>query len=292
MKKKNTLLGVFLMVFAIGCAQVGINTINPSSAAVLHLKSLNSTTGVYGGFMPPVVNLAQRALIPVSSVDDGLMIYLVDGTTRCIQIYQSSTNTWQNMYCMPLPITSMYQDFEVTPNTPEMTYTGTGAISTGNGAYPNSPMYSEGSRGYSAKNGTKTINFNSIDTSGKTSVDISFDLASFSVSSGNGADGSDYVEILVSTDGATWSSEVRVKGNNNAHWSFTGSAVASGGYDGDNSPTIYAAPSGGNLTLGDAYSKVTLSGLPITPTLFIQIKMVNNHSNEIWVVDNVILNLM
>ena len=289
---KKILFSVMLVVFTISYAQVGINTTTPSSAAVLHLEALNSATGSYGGFMPPVVNLAQRALIPVSAVDDGLMIYLVEGTQRCVQVYNAITATWVNMYCMPLPVSFMYQDFETTPNTPEMTYTGTGAFASGNGAYPNSPMYSEGSRGYKGSNGTKTVSFNPIDTSGNSSVSISFDLASFSTTSGNGADGADFVDVRVSTDGTSWSSEVKVNGNSNARWYFAGSAVASGTYDGNNAPTTYTAPAGGNLTLADAYSKVTLTGLPISPTLYIQIRMVNNSNKEIWAIDNVILTLM
>ena len=121
---------------------------------------------------------------------------------------------------------------------------------------------------------------------------MSFDLASFAGTSGNGADGGDVVEVLISTDNATWSSEVTVSGNSNAYWGFSGSAVASGVYDGDNTATAYAAPSGGSLTGPNAYSKVTLSNLPSVATLYIQIRMQNNSTNEIWVIDNVILNLM
>ena len=294
---KNILLNFFLIVFTIGYAQVGINTTTPSNAAVLHLESLNSA-GTYGGFMPPVVNQSQRDAIDLilTPTDDGLMIYLVEGTTRCIQMYNANLTQWEDMYCMPVPAPPSiiyYQDFEVTPNTPELTYAATGGSnSTGSGVSPSTNMFSEGTRGYKSSNGDNSVNFDGVDTSAFTTNNLSFDLASFSGTSGNGADGADQIEVLISTDNATWSSEVTVNGNSNARWSFSGSAVASAAYDGNNTPVAYTAPSGGTLTGPNAYSKVTLSGLPSVPTLYIQIRMYNNNSNEIWVIDNVILNLM
>lgn len=285
----------FLLLFFSGflSAQVGINTTSPSPASVLHLESLNGS-GTHGGFMPPVVDLTERGLIPVTAADDGMMIYLSDGTTRCVQIYRASTTAWVDMYCMPTGAAAInyYQDFETVPATPTLTYTGgSGSTASGTGLFPVAPMFSEGTQGYGVTNSNSTISFDAIDTSGHTTIDFSFDLASFAGTSGNGADGADIVEVLVSTDNATWSSEVTVNGNSNAKWSFAGSAVASGVYDGDNTATAYTAPSGGTLSGPNAYSKVTLSGLPSSPTLYIQIRMFNNSTSETWVIDNVILSL-
>lgn len=102
-----------LLLFCSGLisAQVGINTTNPSNASVLHLESLNGS-GTHGGFMPPKVNLAQRATIPVTAADDGMMIFLSDGTTRCVQIYDATNTTWVNFYCIPVPFTEVGQDFD------------------------------------------------------------------------------------------------------------------------------------------------------------------------------------
>ncbi|MFD0964451.1 hypothetical protein [Pseudofulvibacter geojedonensis] len=290
MKKIALLLLLFCGLMS---AQVGINTTNPSNASVLHLESLNGS-GTHGGFMPPKVTLAQRATIPVTAADDGMMIFLSDGTTRCVQIYRASSSAWVDMYCMPIVGASIiyYQDFEATPATPTLTYTGgSGSMSSGNGIFPSAPMYSEGAQGYQVSNSNSTLSFDPIDSSTYSNIDLSFDLASFAGTSGNGADGTDVVEVLVSTDNTTWSSEVTINGNNNAKWSFAGSAVASGVYDGDNTPTNYAPTMGGNLTGPNAYSKVTLSNLPAVATLYIQVRMHNNSTNEIWVIDNVVLNL-
>lgn len=286
----------FLLLFFSGflSAQVGINTNTPSPASVLHLESLNGSN-THGGFMPPVVSAAEKLLIPKTAADDGMMIYLSEGTTRCLQIYNASDDNWVDMYCMPIPAPpslTYYQDFENTPNTPELTFSGgSGSTSSGAGDFPASDMFSEGTQGYEVSNTTSTLAFDAIDTSAFTNIDLSFDLASFAGTSGNGADGADFVQVLVSTDNSIWSSEVIVEGNSNANWDFNGTAIASGTYDGNNSPITYSAPGGGNISGGDAYSTVTLSGLPVTSTLYIQIVMTNNSSNETWVVDNVILSL-
>lgn len=285
----------FLLLFVCGflSAQVGVNTTSPSPASVLHLESLNGS-GTHGGFMPPVVDLTERALMPITAADDGMMIYLSDGTTRCLQIYNANDTAWVDMYCMPNGSSAIiyYQDFEGTPATPTLTYTGgAGNTSSGNGSFPNSPMYSEGTQGYEVNNSDSIISFDAIDANGFANVDLSFDLASFAGTSGNGADAGDVIEVLVSTDNTTWSSEIEVSGNNNAKWDFSGTAVASAPYDGNNASTSFSAPSGGNLSGNDAYSKVSLTGLPASSTLYIQIRMFNNSSNEIWVIDNVVLNL-
>ena len=82
-------------------AQVGINTTAPSQASVLDLASTNDNIN-YGGFLPPRVNLAEKLLIPVTASDDGMLIYLIEGTQRCIQIYDGLEGQWENVFCMPL----------------------------------------------------------------------------------------------------------------------------------------------------------------------------------------------
>jgi len=103
----------FLLLFFCGIlsAQVGINTASPSIASVLHLESLNGS-GTHGGFMPPKVDLAQRALIPITAADDGMMIFLSEGSTRCVQIYDATNTSWVNFYCIPVPFSEVGQDFD------------------------------------------------------------------------------------------------------------------------------------------------------------------------------------
>tara|TARA_B100000809_G_C15108034_1_gene519476 strand:+ start:781 stop:1863 length:1083 start_codon:yes stop_codon:yes gene_type:complete len=82
-------------------SQVGINTITPSAAAVLDVSS--SSDGVnFGGFMPPRVSVTERNGISATAIDDGLMVYVTDGTDRCLQIWNGVDISWQNVYCMPI----------------------------------------------------------------------------------------------------------------------------------------------------------------------------------------------
>lgn len=98
MKKITTLL--LILPFAV-LSQVGINTTTPSDASVLEIQS--SGDGVkFGGFLPPRVTLAQRGSIPVTAADEGLIVFLSDGSTRCLQIYNGTENSWENMHCLEL----------------------------------------------------------------------------------------------------------------------------------------------------------------------------------------------
>ena len=379
--------------------------------------------------------------MPVTAADDGLMIYLVDGTTRCVQMYNANIPQWEDMYCMPLPAPTgiiYYQDFETVPNTPELTYVaGAGSVSTGSAVDPNSPMFSEGTQGYEMTNfgqaeifnsagggayptgwtdtnnvtpepidkgtyylvdagvlsdeivtavydlstytsatftldvasygggghneakieisddggatytqletsvtttgttyiaggsflvanltnqvqikisnngasgrgirlrniileatggGTRDIDFMLVDTSAYTTNTFSFDLASFG-SATNGADQADYIEVFTSTDGATYTSQIKVTGAvaGNTKWNFSGSATASTTYG---TPItivpVDPSPAASPLSIPNSYSKVVLSGLPSVPTLYIRIKFRNDHVDESWCIDNVILNL-
>ncbi len=82
-------------------------------------------------------------------------------------------------------VTVGIQDFETSPATPIMTYTG-GSITTGTGPFPvGDNNFVSGSRAIEESNGTSTVLFSSVNTSTYTSVYFTCRLASFSGSSGN-----------------------------------------------------------------------------------------------------------
>ena len=99
--KIRTLFYLLLFVQSQLVAQVGINTTTPSSASVLDVNSSSDNVN-FGGFMPPRVSLSERNSINPSASDDGLMIYLIEGTERCIQLWNGVDSTWDNVYCMPV----------------------------------------------------------------------------------------------------------------------------------------------------------------------------------------------
>lgn len=182
------------------------------------------------------------------------------------------------------------QDFETSPATPELTYTATNtAFSLGLGNTPSDPMYADGSRGIQVSNTTGTVEFDSFDSSSFSNLEFSIRLASFSGTSGNGAETSDYVSVSVSTDnGTTYSEELTVTGAaaNNARWSFTsGTGTANTVYDGNNTTTTFA-PSGTGDRTTDGYSTLNITSLPSSTTLKIKIELKNSSTNEFWVIDD------
>ncbi len=183
-------------------------------------------------------------------------------------------------------VTIGIQDFETSPATPTMTYTG-GSIATGTGPFPTDNNFVSGSRAIEVNNGTETVTFSSVDASTYTNVYFTCRLASFAGTSGNGADGSDEVYVEISTDGgSTWSEELEVQGNANAKWSFdTGTATASTTYDGNNSASVFT-PSGGGYRTTDGYSTIIVDGLPSVNNLRVRLVMNNNSGNEYWIVDD------
>ncbi|GAB5565631.1 MAG: hypothetical protein Wins2KO_26940 [Winogradskyella sp.] len=185
------------------------------------------------------------------------------------------------------------QDFESTPATPELTYSASSSVTLTNntvGNTPADPKHVSGVRGLEKSNGTVNITFTTVDVSSYTDINLSFRLASFSGTSGNGADGADEVEVYISTDGGSnYSKEIEIEGNNNARWSFSsGTGIVNETYDGNNSAGIYTPVGGGNRTT-DGYSIINLNGLPNSSQLSVRIRLSNNSSNEDWVIDDVLL---
>lgn len=269
-------------------AQVGINTVSPSDAAVLDVNS--SSDGInFGGFLPPRVDSAGKMNIAskATASDEGLLIFFED--TRCLQIWNGTDLLFEDLYCMPStsagPGLLGIQDFETSPATPTLPYTVNfaGSFQTGNGTSPSTPTHIDG-RSYGVINGSTDLDFGPIDASSFTSATLNFRLAAFSLNSGgNGLDGGDYIDVYVSTDGgATFSYELEITGNSNARYDFSAMGSQSISYDGNNNPISVATPTGAT---GISYVEIT--GLPNAANLVVGIVMNNNDSNELWVIDNV-----
>lgn len=154
-----------------------------------------------------------------------------------------------------------------------------------------SPFASEGTDSRGVSNTTATLTSSNINTVGYTAISTTFRLASFSINStGNGADAGDIVTVEISPNGGTnYYSTVRVLGNTNAYWAYaTGTGIATTAYDGNATPVNYAPIAGGNRTT-DGYSTVTITGLPAVTNLRVRITMLNNDTNERWLIDDFIV---
>ncbi|MFK7781707.1 hypothetical protein [Psychroserpens sp.] len=85
--KKFLLL--ILVATQLSYAQVGIGTTNPDPSAALDISSTS------GGLLLPRMNLTERNAI--LSPATGLLIYLIDGSQQCLQVYNGTG--WENIYC-------------------------------------------------------------------------------------------------------------------------------------------------------------------------------------------------
>lgn len=103
--KMKVLLSIisFLCVVVVS-AQVSINTLTPSTSAMLHLEAQNFETITFGGYLMPVVTNDQQLAIPVSTSDardEGLMVYVSDDRIQkyCWDVYDSTSNVWRSINC-------------------------------------------------------------------------------------------------------------------------------------------------------------------------------------------------
>lgn len=95
----------FIFCSVVGTSQVGIGTTSPDPAAMLDINA-QIVPGQYGGLKLPTVTLAQRANI-ATPIPDGLMIYVADNPTRCLQVFDAGQGAWMNVYCMnKVPVAS------------------------------------------------------------------------------------------------------------------------------------------------------------------------------------------
>ena len=99
---------ILLATTSFSFSQVGVGTVIPSSAAVLHLEAAGYTTTKVGGFIMPVVTEAEQNAIPVdlsTTRDDGLMVFVSDSSTNkwCWDIYDAEQDVWRSINCAPVP---------------------------------------------------------------------------------------------------------------------------------------------------------------------------------------------
>jgi trimeric autotransporter adhesin len=168
--------------------------------------------------------------------------------------------------------------------------TGTATYSSGSsssGDLPASiPLAASGSYSYGVTNGNVILTSNDINTTTYSSASLSFRLAALSPGGTNGLDVGDIVTVEVSPNGGSnYYSTVRVLGNSNAVWSFSGTGLATTAYDGNSSPVDFQATTAGSVNL-NGYSTVSVSGLPLSSNMRIRITMLNNANSERWIIDN------
>ncbi len=274
-------------------AQVAVGTSNPSAAAMLEVSSQNNGLGNYMGFMfPRVPNIAARNAITVSPSDQGLLVYVVE--EECLQMFNGIK--WINVTCeSSIAVGSSTQNFETTPAVPNLAIfdeTGSGYYTTGLGDFPNTALYVSGERGYGVSNGSSALTLGPVNVSGSTDATFKLRLAGFALTNAsNGMDVTDTVKISISTTGTggTFSEELLILGgaanDSNNTWGFDATRTATVVYDGDGTPTSFTSGTGNDGTTG-GISFLEITGIPNSANLAVKIVLLNNKSNEQWVIDD------
>ena len=95
--------------------QVGIGTTSPNASAILDISSTTK------GFLPPRMTTAQE--LAIVSPANGLLVF--NSSTKCLDMYSSSTSTWESVYCScpALPTLSAISGLSQVCYTSNNTYT-------------------------------------------------------------------------------------------------------------------------------------------------------------------------
>ncbi len=191
-----------------------------------------------------------------------------------------------------------FQGFESNANDSWTINSGSGQISsnTGSADFPPNERILNGTNSWQVNNGTQTLILDGVSTSAADSLTLSLSLSSTALTSGNGADGADYVEVYLDINNAGFSAtpDITLNGNNNAKWGFgsystgSGTNTSAGVISTSNGQNLNISPAGGGYREADAYHQVVI-GLKNVSNLALKIEVRNNSGNEIWNIDDISL---
>lgn len=158
--------------------------------------------------------------------------------------------------------------------------TGSAYISsaTGSGDTPSNQRIRTGSMSWQVSNGTRTLELSSQAIANYADVKVIIRLSSTSGSSGNGADGADFVRVFADMgSGFPTNGDVILTGYSNARWGY-------------NATDVIMATAGTSNSFSaqyDDYATIELSVPNGTPSIALRIVAKNNDSNERWNIDDI-----
>lgn len=190
------------------------------------------------------------------------------------------------------------QDFEVSPQSPVWTYTGTpnflGGYTSSSATPANSPIGINGSRAWEthAVSGGVILEFNNTTIpSIYDTIWFGFRLAAMNLNgSTGGPDNLDYVQVFYSLDnGSTYTDRLTIKGSsaNNSSWAYSATGLAEVYYLPTTVTVFQPTTTGLQTTMGFSTCGISFPGT-ITQ-LKIKIKVRTSSSSDTWCVDNVVL---
>lgn len=141
-----------------------------------------------------------------------------------------------------------------------------------------------------ANNGYTSIIFNPVDVTPYSDVELRFNIGAYSTSSTQGLDfGSDQIRVFISSDGGTsWSNELIIKGDDNSIWDINTATPPAfiSNFRGINIP-LQTSPTTNSVNLG--IKEYRLTSLPVSNQLRIKFEFYVDRSDEVWVLDNILI---
>lgn len=170
------------------------------------------------------------------------------------------------------------------------TESGVGAVSTTPGASdtPANQRLQSGTASYQALNSStaSVIDFDPINTTGLTGLQVTIRISSTSLTTGNGSDTADLVTASVALNGGAFpgTADISVNGNNNARWGFDALLTAS---TTAGTPISQQAPAGGTSTNNVSTLQINIPNG--TTSVDLRVTALNNDANESWNIDSITL---
>jgi hypothetical protein len=182
--------------------------------------------------------------------------------------------------------TIAFQGFEGTGSDSWTIVSGSSYISTsiGSSDTPSSSRIRTDSHSWQVKNATRTLELNSVDVSSYSSVKVTVHVSSTSETSGNGADGTDYVRVYTNVSGAGFpgTADIELKGNSNARWTYSANLTKS---TPAGTNVSVSAPQGGTSVNNYAILEITIPSGATSVAFKLIAK--NNSSSEHWNIDDI-----
>lgn len=162
---------------------------------------------------------------------------------------------------------------------------GNSQISNDNGAsyFPANQTIRSGSNFWKVNNSTDTLILESKSVAGQNNIKVIVRLASISVTSANGSETTDSVQVFAIIDGNVPSqADATVIGATNSRWGYNATLV---GTTPAGTPATFASPQNG--TNANNYATIEILIPNGTSTVGLMIRAKNNSTNEIWAIDDI-----
>ncbi len=164
---------------------------------------------------------------------------------------------------------------------------GNAQISNDNGAsyFPANQTILSDSNFWKVNNSTDTLILESKSVVGQNNIKVIVRIASISVTSANGSENTDSVQVFAIINGVTPNqADATIVGATNSRWGYNATLV---GTTNAGTPATFVSPQGGTST--NNYATIEILIPNGTSTVGLMVRAKNNSANEIWAIDDIAL---